>query len=291
MVISRYFVYFIVFSLMGWLYECTYCTITKGRWDNRGFLYGPIVPIYGVGAASLVGVAELLNKYAGGYTWWQVFLIGYFGSIVLEYSTSWALEKLFHAYWWDYSNLPFNIKGRVCLPCSLGFGAAALLVLYVIAPATLGVTDKIPELVIELLSLLFMAVIAGDATLTVSALTHFERNVVEMESALNTHMDSFVEMVMDKKQAAGTLVAEEKERFSKENMEKFFAEEKERFSKEALENFATSMNGAYKSALSRVQGFKGPKVQANAFNKVADVIKKHVPNKLVKKSDDKSEVI
>lgn len=282
MVISRYFVYFVVFSVMGWLYECTFCTIVKGKWENRGFLYGPVVPIYGVGAASLVGVAELMIKYLGGYTWWQVFLIGYFGSIVLEYTTSWALEKLFNAYWWDYSNMPFNIKGRICLPYSLCFGGAALLVLYVIAPATLRVTDRIPELVLELLGLIFMAVVAADTTLTVSALTHFERNVIAMENALNDHMDVFVEKVQDKKQAAGTLIAEEKERFSKENVEKFFAEERERFSKIATENLATTMSGAYKSALSRVAGFKGPKATANKFSKVAEAIKKHVPEKLAR---------
>ena len=82
--ICRYFVYFVVFSFLGWIYESIFCTVKNRQWENRGFLYGPMVPIYGVGASALVGVGELINTYVGSYTWWQIFLIGYVGSIVLE---------------------------------------------------------------------------------------------------------------------------------------------------------------------------------------------------------------
>ena len=133
--LSRYFVMFALYSVLGWVYESTFCTIKEGKWENRGFLYGPIVPIYGVGATGITMVYDALQNYAGySLNWWQVFLIGYLGSIVLEFGTSWVLEKLFHAVWWDYSNMPFNLQGRVCLPCSLGFGAAGLLVIYGLYP-------------------------------------------------------------------------------------------------------------------------------------------------------------
>lgn len=93
MLVSKYFVWFIIYSFMGWIYESTYCTIRKHHWENRGFLHGPIVPIYGVGAllASILfsefpisGMQEASNL--------KIFLICFFGSIVLEYTTSWALE-------------------------------------------------------------------------------------------------------------------------------------------------------------------------------------------------------
>jgi hypothetical protein len=88
--------------------------IKNKKWADRGFLYGPVCPIYGVGAVSLTAIAEAVSeRSADGYAWWQVFLVSFFGSIILEYVTSWALEKLFHAYWWDYSNMPLNIHGRV----------------------------------------------------------------------------------------------------------------------------------------------------------------------------------
>jgi uncharacterized membrane protein len=178
---------------MGWIYESIFCTIKNKKWADRGFLYGPVCPIYGVGAVSLTAIAEAVSeRSADGYAWWQVFLMSFFGSIILEYVTSWALEKLFHAYWWDYSNMPLNIHGRVCFPCSVGFGCAGLLVVYIIAPFTQRMTSSITPIVMEGLSLLFMAMIAADATLTVSALTDFERNVAAFDTALNQHMEQTI---------------------------------------------------------------------------------------------------
>ena len=185
--ISKYFVYFVIFSCMGWIYESIFCTVKSGSWQNRGFLYGPVCPIYGVGAATIMALMDWFTNQNQGqvnYTWWQVFLVAFFGSIVLEYVTSWGLEKLFHAYWWDYSDVPLNINGRVCFPASVGFGAAGLLVIYVIAPATKDATQWITPILMELFSLIFMALLSIDATLTVSALTGFERNVAAMEEAL-----------------------------------------------------------------------------------------------------------
>ena len=112
--LSRYFVYFIIFSCMGWIYESIYCTIRAKKWENRGFLYGPLCPIYGAGGVAITAIADFISVHTDAtFTWWQIFLVAFFGSIVLEYGTSWALEKLFHAYWWDYSSMPLNINGRV----------------------------------------------------------------------------------------------------------------------------------------------------------------------------------
>ena len=132
--LSRYFVYFIIFSCMGWIYESIYCTIRAKKWENRGFLYGPLCPIYGAGGVAITAIADLISAHTDAtFTWWQIFLVAFLGSIVLEYGTSWALEKLFHAYWWDYSSMPLNINGRVCFPYSVGFGVAGLIVVYFIA--------------------------------------------------------------------------------------------------------------------------------------------------------------
>ena len=120
MLVSKYFVWFIIYSFMGWIYESTYCTIRKHHWENRGFLHGPIVPIYGVGAllASILfsefpisGMQEASNL--------KIFLICFFGSIVLEYTTSWALEKLFHAYWWEGLQQCYLQYQWSCLPAGI----------------------------------------------------------------------------------------------------------------------------------------------------------------------------
>lgn len=59
--LSKYFVYFMIYSVFGWLYETVYCTITNKKWMNRGFLYGPVCPIYGVGGATITAVADILS--------------------------------------------------------------------------------------------------------------------------------------------------------------------------------------------------------------------------------------
>ncbi len=275
--ISKYFVYFVLFSCMGWIYESTYCTIKTGKWQNRGFLYGPICPIYGVGAASITIVIDQLNERGiPEPVWWQIFLLAFFGSIVLEYTTSYVLEKLFHAYWWDYSDVPLNIHGRVCFPASCGFGLAGLLVVYGVAPVTKRMTGWISPPWMEVLSLLFMAVVAADATLTVSALTHFEHNIVALETALNQHMEQFVIDLQEKKQAAGEALAEERARFSIENMERSIRE----------------MDWTHRVALRRVQGFRTPKIDTERRvyyrEMVFDSVKKYLANAKKNKKGDQS---
>ena len=216
MIISRYLVYFIIFSLIGWIWESIYCTIINKEWQNRGFLFGPICPIYGFGCIFGVGLTEY-SVYLGftDYPWWYVVIIFFVLGTVLEYFTSWLLEKLFHAYWWDYSDMPLNIKGRICLPASLFFGFGGLLIVYVIAPACFFLANTIPELVIELMALIFMAILAADTTLTLCALSDFLNKAHAVEDDFNQHMNSLY----------------------------------------------ASLNGVYKSAVSRIRGINIKKVR------------------------------
>ena len=123
---------FFIYSFMGWIYESIFCTIKEKKWCNRGFLYGPIIPIYGFGA---VIISIFVNVSVDNHVttpWWKVFLVSMVGSAILEYVTSWALEKIFHARWWDYSNMPLNILGQICLPY--------MLLWFVLTPAAI-ITD------------------------------------------------------------------------------------------------------------------------------------------------------
>jgi uncharacterized membrane protein len=262
--LSKYFVDFVIFSCMGWIYETIFCTVKKKKWENRGFLYGPICPIYGAGAIACEILVDLLNRpqYSFHYTWWQVFIVAFFGSIVLEYSTSWLLEKLFHAYWWDYSSMPLNVKGRICFPYSVCFGFAGMLVVYVIVPFMEHLTGWMTPIEAEFFGLLFMAFIAMDTTLTVSALTQFAKSVAAVEDALNEHMTSFVQNVQEGRYAPGLLLEERRQAAAGH-----LAEERERFSRERLEQTFASMGAGSQSALRRVQGFrprKGGSITAEA---------------------------
>ena len=193
---SRYFVLFVIYSVMGWIYETTFCTVKDRRWENRGFLFGPVCPIYGTGA---VAISAVQNAYygLGGRTMTpaEIFIIAFFGSMVLEYVTSYALEKLFHAVWWDYSNLPFNLHGRISLFTAMGFGFAGLLVIYIIVPFVTTYTDKVAAIPMELFALLFMAILTMDATLTVESLTAFSEYLTQAEELFNSKMERAVRKV------------------------------------------------------------------------------------------------
>lgn len=198
MLVCTLFVWFVVYGVLGWVYESTYCTIVERTWKNRGFLYGPICPIYGVGVVSMMLIWSALGATQSPVTWWQVFLIAFFGSMVLEYSTHWVLEKLFHAYWWDYSNMPLNVNGRICLPASIAFGLGGLLVVYVLYDPTLKVSQALDPLLTEAISLLFMALLAADTAITVSALARFAHAASALNTSVNAHMDQFVINVQEK---------------------------------------------------------------------------------------------
>lgn len=254
----RYFIYFIIFSAMGWIYESLFCTIKSGKWKNRGFLFGPVCPIYGAGAVGITAVSELIGSFTTWhFVWWQVFLVSFFGSIVLEYFTSWILEKLFHAYWWDYSNVPLNIHGRVCLPASIGFGCAGLLVVYVIAPFVMDITGWIPPIGMEIFALFFMAVLSADITLTVSALTNLEHTVYRIGDAVNTKMELVVDSVQEKKQSAEERLAEERAKFSWEN----------------LEQVLQSSGLGSRFALDRVKGFRYPRLEKGKMEELLQNIR------------------
>ena len=219
--ISYYFMLFCIYSCMGWIFETIYCTVVTKKWANRGFLYGPICPIYGCGAVAVTALFQRLAQYdAGGMQWWQVYLISVIGSAVLEFTTSVVLEKLFHASWWDYSHLPFNIQGRVCLQNSLLFGVAGLVIVYIILPIVHSWVSPIPAIAVEGISLIMMAVVAGDCTLTVCALTHLDEAIQASEENLNLHMEQFVESLVERQQDIGVRISEEKLRFSKQYAEK-----------------------------------------------------------------------
>ncbi len=94
MIICRYFVYFIIYSFLGWIYETFYCTVHEKAWENRGFLYGPCIPLYGVGATlAQILFVDLPIYYSKEPTYLMIFLGCAIGSFFLEYSTSYLLEK------------------------------------------------------------------------------------------------------------------------------------------------------------------------------------------------------
>ncbi len=118
-----------IYSFVGWICETIFCSVGQGKFVNRGFLIGPFCPIYGFGALAIL--------YTLGYvppTIVGIFLGGMLITSTLEYITGWAMEKIFHQKWWDYSSKRFNIHGRVCLKNSTLFGLMTLVLFFDLHP-------------------------------------------------------------------------------------------------------------------------------------------------------------
>lgn len=120
---------FFIYSFLGWCCECVYCSVPAGRFINRGFLNGPLCPVYGFGALAVIHCLTPVN-----FSLPLLFVCGLLVTSALEYFTGWLLETIFHAKWWDYSNMRFNIRGRVCLLNSVLFGLLGVFVMRVLHP-------------------------------------------------------------------------------------------------------------------------------------------------------------
>ena len=124
------FLLFISFSFIGWASEVTYVGFfSTHKFINRGFLHGPICPIYGVGGILILSLPQIILK-----SWILLFFSSMILCTIVEYFASWILEKIFHMKWWDYSKYRFNIHGRVCLLNSLLFGVLSILIVYFVEP-------------------------------------------------------------------------------------------------------------------------------------------------------------
>ncbi|MEG2597198.1 MAG: putative ABC transporter permease, partial [Oscillospiraceae bacterium] len=115
--ISQWLLFFFVYCLIGWIWETCFTSIKQRKFVNRGFLYGPILPIYGFGA-----IIILLLTLPVKENFLLIFLFGMIGATALEFVTGAAMERIFHMRYWDYSKQPLNVNGYICFKCSLGWG-------------------------------------------------------------------------------------------------------------------------------------------------------------------------
>lgn len=156
--ILKYIILFFFYSAAGWIVESTYCSIGEKRFINRGFLTGPMCPIYGTGA--LVMTVFLYNPFYDKPLF--VFLLGMLLCDIVEYITSFLMELLFHARWWDYTYEFLNIKGRICLKHTLYWGIASIMFVYVLHPGIDSIIEGMNDKAIIGITATVLAVFAVD---------------------------------------------------------------------------------------------------------------------------------
>lgn len=169
------------YSFLGWLMETIIFTIEERRWVNRGFLTGPICPIYGCGAILILVTLQPLL-----YSWPLLLLAGILLTTVLEYLTSWLMEKLFHARWWDYSDKPLNLHGRITLLHSLTWGTFCLLLVYGLDPMYARLLAGIPLRIRETGALLALIIMLIDLVVTVIGAVNLNRQLARLQEMTRT---------------------------------------------------------------------------------------------------------
>lgn len=185
----------LVYSFLGWCCEVAFAAVRRGIFVNRGFLNGPVCPIYGFGVLIVLLVLEPVKENLA---------LLFFGSMVLtsalEFFIGFIMEQFFHDKWWDYSENPFNIKGYICLEFSLVWGAACVLVVDVIHPIIFKLICAIPEKLSLWLMVFFTAALIADAIITLWSMLKLPkrlRAIDELEKAMTAVSDAIGEKVYE----------------------------------------------------------------------------------------------
>lgn len=155
------FLLFLMYSFVGWIAEVTLAFIEHKKFINRGFLIGPYCPIYGVGVLLIVW---LLKRYTDSAL--ALFVLAMVLCMVLEYVTSFVMEKLFNTRWWDYSNMRFNINGRICLETAIPFGIGGLIIMYLINPIFTGILDMLPSKALLVIGVILLGLFLIDLAIS-----------------------------------------------------------------------------------------------------------------------------
>ena len=151
------FMLFLIYSIIGWVVDIIGYFLDKHSFKNRGFLIGPYCPIYGVSSIFMI---YCLGQYKNDPV--VLFVMSVLICSIMEYLTSYIMEKLFHARWWDYTHLPFNINGRVCLRNSMMFGVLSLLLIKFINPFFDILLSTISHSILIIIGLLFLCIFILD---------------------------------------------------------------------------------------------------------------------------------
>ncbi len=169
--------YFFIYCVVGWIWECTYCLVTTRHFTNRGFMRGPVIPIYGCGTiVMLVASSPFRDNIV------LTFLSGAIGASVLELVTGTVMEAIFKVRYWDYSKAPLNINGYVCAGASAGWGAAAVLLNKFIHIPVAALEEAVPYRMEQVLLLIASILFTADLALSVKAALDLRDILIRMET-------------------------------------------------------------------------------------------------------------
>lgn len=206
--IYLYILYFFFYSAIGWAFESTYCSIGERKLINRGFLTGPMCPIYGTG--TLVMEVLLYNPFRDNPI--AVFLLGMIFCDIVEYLTSFIMEKLFNARWWNYKDELLNINGRICLKHTIIWGMGSLAFVKLVHPKIEVLFLKLPDRTVKIAVLIILAVFVTDvifAVIKATDIIKLRKKLYELREAISANT-SDIKNTVDEKYTSLKLLAEGK---------------------------------------------------------------------------------
>lgn len=195
--ILLYFVLFISYSILGWVIESVCCSvIEKSPNLNRGFLIGPYLPIFGFGALIII---IFFNKYYNDLL--ALFIISSVTLTTLEYVTSYLMEKLFKARWWNYYDHKFNINGRVSLTSALGFGALSILLIRIINPTYMNLLTKVPTGILNIVSIFLLLIFMTDFFISLKIILGLNKTINNIKTDVTKEISLEVRKILKNKKS------------------------------------------------------------------------------------------
>ena len=167
-----YFCIFFTYSVIGWILESILVSIKENKIINRGFLIGPYCPIYGTGA---LGMILYLEQYKNNIV--TVFFLAVTLCSILEYVTSYLMEKLFKTRWWDYSKEKFNLNGRICGKNACIFGIGGILLIYIVHPLLKNILKSINPTILLIIIIICLILFTIDTIISLNIVNKFKNTV------------------------------------------------------------------------------------------------------------------
>ena len=172
-----YFYIFFIYSIIGWVLESLYVSLQQKKIVNRGFLIGPYCPIYGFGA---LGMILYLEQYKDNVI--TVFLLAIFICSILEYMTSYLMEKIFKARWWDYSDKKFNLNGRICGQNALLFGIGGVIIVYFAHPILNDILLSLDKKVLLIISIISLIIYLTDTIVSLNIINKLKYTITSIDT-------------------------------------------------------------------------------------------------------------
>lgn len=203
--VFKWVMFFYVYCMFGWIFESLFLTIKKRKFVNRGFLYGPVIPIYGEGAIIMLAITSSINEKP-----WLVFIIGMIGATILELIVGIIMESIFKVKYWNYSNNKIQFRGYICLSSSICWGIFTVLLIELVHRYVDGIITNIDNMILIIIVILITLLFVIDIIISTKeawnlrniliAITKAKEELIELEKKLINKKEEIHSQIESKKE-------------------------------------------------------------------------------------------